>query len=341
MGAVDDQLAARQAVWEAVFHLQVNRTIGTLVRHRVPDLLEHGPVAAATLAERAGLHSLSAVRALRVLAGHGLFREMEPGVFENTAASDLLRDRPGGLRNFVLSFTADHVWRQFGAADHSLLTGESAFEHVHGASFWEFVRAHPEEQAIFNAMLSELRGGQHVAIAAAYDWSEVTTVVDVGGGNGSLLAAILETDDRLQGVLLEQDTVLPDADGYLRARGVRDRCELAACDFFESASATGEAWVLSQILHDWDDARCRVILERCRSGLRADDRLLVVEIVTVPCEPDRQCGFSDINMLTLFGEARQRTTEEYRSLFSACGLVLSGVIPTESAFSIVEALPSP
>jgi hypothetical protein len=338
MGHAEAELAARQAVREAVFHLPLNRTIGTLVRHRVPDLLERGPVAGAALAERAGLHPLSTVRVLRVLAGHGLFREVEPGVFGNTVASDLLCDRPGGMRNFVLCFTADHVWGQFGGAAHSLRTGESAFEHAHGGSYWEFLRDHPDEQAIFSAMLSELRGGQHIAIAAAYDWSLVTTVVDVGGGNGSLLAAILETDERLRGVLLEQDAVLPDANAHLRARGLGDRCELVTCDFFESVPATGEAWLLSQVLHDWDDARCRVILELCRSRLRRDDRLLVVEIVTVPCQPDRQCGFSDINMLTLFGEARQRTAAEYESLFSACGLALSRVIPTESGFSIVEAL---
>ena len=332
--------AARQEVWEALWHLPVHRTVGTLVRHRVPDLLEHGPVEGTALAERAGLHPLSTVRALRVLAGHGLFREVEPGVFENTAASDLLRDRPGGMRNVVLSFTTDRVWGQFGGADYTLRTGESAYEHEYGQSIWDFLRTHPEEQAVFNAMLGELRGGQHVAIAAAYDWSPVSTVVDVGGGNGSLLAAILERETRLRGVLPEQDGVLPDADAQLRARGVRDRCELVACDFFESVPAIGEAWILSQVLHDWDDARCRVILERCRARLRPGDRLLVVEIVTVACEPDRRCGFSDINMLTLFGEARQRTAEEYAALFSDCGLALSRVIPTAAAFSIVEALPA-
>jgi hypothetical protein len=134
--------------------------------------------------------------------------------------------------------------------------------------------------------------------------------------------------------------VLPDADDQLRSRGVRERCELVACNFFEALPATGEAWVLSQVLHDWDDERCRLVLERCRERMRPDDRLLVVEVVTVPCEPDPQCGFSDINMLTLFGEARQRTAEEYDSLFETCGLALARILPTASAFSIVEARPA-
>jgi hypothetical protein len=324
-----------------VFTLNLNQAIGTLVRHRVPDLLEDGPLPSDVLAERAGLHPMSTERVLRVLAGHGLFTEVEPGVFANTARSDLLRDRPDGMRNLVVHFSADYVWRQFADVGHSLRTGESAWEHANGEPFWDYLGARPDAHRTFNATLSELRGDQHPAVEAAYDWSPVRTVVDVGGGNGSMLATILEANEHLSGAVLDQAEVLPDADALLRSRGMRDRCELVACDFFESQPATGEAWILSQVLHDWDDARCRVILERCRERLRPDDRLLVVEIVTVPCEPDPRCGFSDINMMTLFGEARQRTVEEYRSLCGDCGLELTRVIPTESSFSIVEARPVP
>lgn len=332
--------AARRSVLDVLFRLNLNQALGTLVRHRVPDLLEAGPLAGEVLAERAGLHALSTVRALRVLAGHGLFREVEPGVFENTPPSDLLRERPDGVRNVVLHFTSDSVWRQFATVGHSLRTGESAFEHANATSFWAFLASRPQAQQIFNATLSELRGDQHGALEGSYAWAAVRTVVDVGGGNGSLLGTILEANGHLRGVLLEQAEVLPDAEQLLRSRRVRDRCELVACDFFESVPATGETWLLSQVLHDWDDERCTVILEGIRARLRPGDRLLVVEMVTVPCEPDPQCGFGDINMLTLFGEARQRTAEEYGSLFEACGLVLSRVIPTASAFSIVEARPA-
>jgi hypothetical protein len=335
----DTRAADRRAVLDAVFTLNLSQALGTLVRHGVPDLLADGPLPANSLAARARLHPLSTERVLRVLAGHDLFTEVEPGVFANTPASDLLRDRPDGMRNLVLHFSADYVWRQFADVGHTLRTGESAWEHANGTSFWDYLSSRPEAQRIFNATLSELRGDQHPAVEAAYDWTTVRTVVDVGGGNGSLLATILGANGHLAGVLLDQEDVLPDADVHLRSRGVRDRCELVACNFFESLPATGEAWILSQVLHDWDDAGCRVILERCRERLRPADRLLVVEIVTVPCEPDRRCGFSDINMMTLFGEARQRTADEYRSLYSECGLELSRVVPTESSFSIVEAQP--
>jgi hypothetical protein len=335
----DEQLAARRAVRDVLFMLNLNQALGTLVRHRVADLLDDGPMAADELAERAGLHPLSTIRVLRVLAGHGLFREVEPAVFSNTPASELLRARPDGMRNMVLHFSAEYIWRQFANVGYSVRTGESAFEDAHGTSFWEYVGADPEAQRVFNATLSELRGDQHPAVAAAYGWASVQTVVDVGGGNGSMLATILKANGHLRGVLLDQASVLRDAEAQLRARDVLDRCELVACDFFEAQPATGEAWILSQVLHDWDDESCRRILRRCRERLRPGDRLLVVEIVTVPCRPDPQCGFSDINMLTLFGEARQRTAAEYGALFAACGLELSRTLETDSSFTILEARP--
>ena len=235
----DDRAADRRAVLDAVFTLNLSQALGTLVRHGVPDLLADGPLPATDLAARASLHPLSTERVLRVLAGHGLFTEVEPGVFANTPASDLLRDRPDGMRNLVLHFSADYVWRQFADVGHTLRTGESAWEHAHGTSFWDYLSSRPEAQRIFNATLSELRGDQHPAVEAAYDWTPVRTVVDVGGGNGSLLATILEANGHLAGVLLDQADVLPDADVHLRSRGVRDRCELVACNFFEAAPGYG------------------------------------------------------------------------------------------------------
>jgi hypothetical protein len=333
----DGGAAAREAVSEAIFHVRCSRILHTLLVHRVPDLLDRGPTASSTLAEAADLHQLSLERALRLLASFGLFVEVQEGVFANTEASELLRDREGGLRNWTLYATSRYIWDSIGATDHALRRGESAFVHEHGCTLWEYLHANPDDHAVFNAMFAELWAGEQPAIAAAYDWSEIEVVVDVGGGNGSLLATILERNDHLRGVLLDQQTVMSEADAHLRSRGVRHRCELIAGDFFEPIRAVGDVWVLSQILHDWDDERAGLILDRCRTQLRPGDRLLVAELVTVPCRPDRRVGITDINMLVLFGEARQRTAAEYEDLFARHGLELRAVVPTEGAFSIVEA----
>jgi len=320
-------------------HTYFTPIIGALIHHGVPDHLDDGPLGASDLARRAGVNALALTRVLRALAAFGTFREESPGVFANNGVSELFRTRPGGLCNYALYNSSDIHVRSAAALGHSLVTGQSATHHVFGESFWEYARRHPEENETFNRALAELRGEEHEQIADAYDWSGVGTVVDVGGGIGSLLAAIMASRSKIRGVLLEQPELLTDADRLLAERGVRQRCELLAGNFFDSISASGEAWTLCQVLHDWADADCLTILRRCRDAMRPTDRLLVIEMLTTPCEPNPRIGLIDMVMLMYFGEARQRTVEEYKQLFDATRLSLTRVLPTAGAFSIVEASP--
>jgi len=325
------------AINAALFHVNCSPVLGALIRHRVPDHLSEGPLDAGELARRAGLHPLSTTRALRLLTGFGIFKEVKPGTFANNAASSLLRDGAGGLRNFAWWFTSPANWRSIGAVDHCLLTGESAWLKVLGETLWEYLRSHPEDHAAFNSMFGELRSSDYAAIANAYDWNSVKRVVDLGGGNGSVLATILAAHTHLQGTVFDQPEVVSAAAEYLAAKGVSHRCKILAGSFFDPIPAQGDAWILSQILHDWDDADCRRILTRCREQMQPGDRLLVVEMVTVPCRPNMHTALNDISMLVTFGEARQRTEDEYRHLFSVSGFVFSRMISTQSRFSILEA----
>jgi len=320
-------------------HLYLTPALVALVKGRVPDHLHPDPLPASELAERSGLHALTLSRALRALAAFGAFQEVSPGVFANNPVSDFYRDRLGGIRNAVLFWGDEHLLKSAAELGHSLKTGEPSFEHVHGESFWDRMRRLPYEGELFNRALADLRGDEHRQIAGAYDWSDIKTVVDVGGGAGSLLAAILEKHEGKRGVLVEQQEVLPDADRLLSERGVRDRCEFLGGSFFDPIAATGEVWTMCQILHDWPDAECRAILQRCRDSMRDTDRLLVMEILAIPCQPNRGVAILDMMMLLYFGEARQRTVAEYEELLSATGLELTRVMATPSAFSIVEARP--
>jgi hypothetical protein len=322
-----------------MYHVFFSPVIGTLVRYGVPDHLERGPLPASDVAQLAGLDGLSLTRALRALAAFGAFQEVSPGVFANTRVSDLFRNRTGGLRNIALYYSSDQFLKSAAALSYSVVTGKSATTHVFGTSFWEHMRQHPDENETFNRALAELRGNEHQQIADAYDWTGVHNIVDVGGGVGSLLAAILEKGHDIRGVLVEQPEVLPAADHALSERGVRDRCELLAGSFFHPIVAAGEIWALSQVLHDWPDAECRTILQRCREAMRRTDVLLVIEMLTVPCEPNIPIHLIDLTMLMFFGEARQRTVDEYKKLFESTGFALARVLPTAGAFSIVEARP--
>ncbi|HXY23033.1 MAG TPA: methyltransferase [Candidatus Acidoferrum sp.] len=328
-----------QTAMSLLNHMYFNPIIGALVRHHVPDHLDNRPLAASHLARLAGMDALALTRALRALTAFGAFQEVSPGVFANNPVSNLFRNRPGGLRNFALYNSSDHYIKSAAALGHSVVTGQSATNHVFAESFWEYARKHPEENEIFNRALAELRGEEHQQIADAYEWHGVSTVVDVGGGVGSLLGAILENRPAIRGVLVEQPELLADADRMLSKRGLRDRCELLAGNFFNSISATGDVWTLSQVLHDWPDAECRTILRRCREAMRPKDRLLVMEMLTVPCKPNIQVSLIDMVMLMYFGEARQRTVDEYKNLFDSTRFSVTQVLPTAGAFSIVEASP--
>lgn len=202
------------------------------------------------------------------------------------------------------------------------------------------MRDHPEDNAAFNRGLAEIRTDEQAAIAAAYDWTGVASVVDVGAGAGALLASIVGENPRVRGILFDRPDVLPDADHLLTGRGVRDRCDLVGGTFFEPMQLKGDVWILSQVLHDWPDAECRTILSRSREQIRSGDRLLVIEMVPVPGQPDVGIAMLDIAMMIFGGEARQRTEEEYNELFAAAGFGPARVIGTGTAFSILETQPN-
>src|ERR1700736_5257865 len=329
-----------QAAMSILSHVYFAPILGRLIRARVPDLLDGGAVHSAALANKAGLHPLSTVRALRALTAFGVFREVAPCMFVNSEASTLFRDAPGGLRNYALFATSEQFLKSSAALGHSLETGQAAHDHALGQSVWEYMRDHPEDNAAFNRGLAEIRKDEQAAIAAAYDWAGVTSVVDVGAGAGALLASIVAENPGVRGILFDRPDVLPDAEHLLTTRGSRERCELVAGSFFEPMEVKGDVWILSQVLHDWPDAECRTILKRCRERMSSGDRLLVVEMVPEPGQPDAGIAMLDMAMMMFGGEARQRTEAEYNQLFYATGFGSARVIGTGTAFRILEAKPS-
>jgi hypothetical protein len=332
-------IGAFQAALSILSNVSFAPLLGRLIRAKVPDLLHGGRVPSAELAKRAGLHPLSTVRALRALTAFGVFHEESPGIFVNSEVSNLFRDAPGGLRNYALFATSEQFLRSSAALGRSLETGKAAHDHALGQSVWEWMRDHPEDNVAFNRGLAEIRKDEQALIAAAYDWTRVTSVVDIGAGAGSLVASIVAANPSIRGILFDRPDVLPDADHLLTERGVRTRCDLVGGSFFEAIPVQGDVWILMQILHDWPDAECQTILKRCRERMRSGDRLLVIEMVPVPGKPDVKIAILDIAMMTFGGEARQRTEEEYNELFAATGFSSARVLGTGTAFSLLEVRP--
>jgi predicted O-methyltransferase YrrM len=311
----------------------------------IADLLADGPRSAAELAQAAQADSDSLRRLLRMLAAHGVFAEREDGRFEQTELSALLRgEAAGSLRSFVLMYGSE-VWRlPWGEMVHSVRTGETAFSKVHGAELFEYMKHDGEFAAIFNRAMTEGSARVAAEIVAAYDFSRFGTIVDVGGGQGFLLSAILRAAPVARGVLVDLPHVVESARALIAERGVADRCELVGGSFFESVPADGDAYVLKWIIHDWNDADATRILRAVRAAVPRTGRLIVVDRVLPERvrdgDPLDQIGtLMDLNMLVNV-TGRERTEAEFRELFAAAGFTLSSARSTPSGLGVVEGLPA-
>ncbi len=305
----------------------------------VADHLEGGPKTADELAKLTGAHGPSLYRLLRAVASVGIFEEDDRGRFAQTPLGAILRSGvPGSLRDTAISMLDPGHERCWSDILHSLRTGEVACEHVLGTNIWDYYGHHPEEQRAFNGAmtgLSQMVGG---AVIEAYDFAPFGTVVDVAGGQGTLLALILRASPKARGVLFDAPDVVEGAGPTLEAAGVSGRVERVGGDFFESVPAGGDLYTLKWIVHDWDDARSVAILKNCRRAMGPGARLLLLEAVIPPGNAPMLGKFLDLNMMVITG-GKERTEREFADLLDAAGFRLTRVIPTKSPVCIVEAVP--
>lgn len=220
----------------------------------------------------------------------------------------------------------------------SVQTGETAFDRVFGQPLFEYLTANAQAAATFNEMMASSTEAAARAVSAVYDFSWANVLVDVGGGTGAFLATILGANPRARGILFDRQDVATAAGDLLASSGVADRCQVAAGNFFDAVPSGGDAYILSWIIHDWDDDRSITILRNCRRAIARDGRVLVMELVIPPGNEASLSKLYDISMLVLTG-GRERREDEYRELLAAADLRLTRVIPTGVSRSIIEAVP--
>ena len=322
---------------------QASRALYVAAKLGLPDLLADGPRSVDDLAAAAGTHAPSLRRLLRALAAFGVFAEGEDGHFALGSLGGCLRaDAPGSVRALVLMLGDDDFWR--GALEHCVRTGESAAKHLFGAedAFARYA-ADPRLGAVFNAGMTVLAATTAAAVVAAYDFSGLSRVVDVGGGQGRLIAAILRANPGLRGTLLDLPSVVEDAPALLAQAGVADRCEVVGGDMFEAVPGAGDLYVLSRVVHDWEDARAAAVLRNCRRVMHGQARLVLVERVlpdrVEPVLAAQPVVLSDLNMMVRTG-GRERTKGDFAALLAQAGLRLARVVPTGGLVSAVEAVPA-
>jgi len=316
---------------------RVTQTIHACVDLGVPDLLAAGERTSDDLADASGADPSALYRLLRALASLGVLHEADGRRFSLTELGQPLRsDVPGSLRGWVRLQGRDHLWRSWGNLANAVRAGENSFRMVYGTDVWAWRADHPEDSAIFDDAMRSLTGGANAAIQAAYDFGRFGTIVDVAGGNGTFLAALLSAFPHLRGVLFDQPHVVSGATPVLEASGVLDRCEIVGGSFFSAVPEGGDAYVLKLIIHDWEDEECIAILGACREAMGRDAVVLVIERDLGPPNENPAAKLSDLNMFVMPG-GRERTVDEYAVLLDRAGFRLDDAHPTATGHLVIEA----
>jgi len=305
----------------------------------IADVLGDGSYTVAELAEATSCHAPSLSRLLRALARIGVFVELDGQRFANSALSQLLRTDVSGSLSAMAAMTSGLMRGAWGELMHSVQTGQPGFERAYGMPMWRYVSEHnPAAGAQFNAAMTQASAVVNPSVAQAADLSGVRSVVDIGGGQGGLLRALLAAHPGIaHAILFDRPSVID----QLRAAGhpaPEDRIQLVAGDFFSTVPAGADAYVMKWILHDWDDAACLQILGACRAAMTPHSRLLVVELVIDPDRSDELAYAMDLQMLVALG-GKERTAAEFAALYDATGLQLTRIIPTASMYCLIEGIP--
>ena len=302
------------------------------------DHLSKGRTRVDDLAAATKTHSLSLGRFLRALGHLGLVTEDGASRFTLTPLGEALKTgAPGAARSAILTLASPWITSGWERLLDSVQTGRPGLEQALGMPIFDWLAQHPEEASLFSETMVSFHGAEPTAVAAAYDFSRMTTIVDVGGATGNLLATILDRCPESRGILYDLPHVVRDAPKLIQGRGLADRVTIVSGSFFDGVPSGGDAYLLSHIIHDWTEAQCLTILSHCRRAMAPASRVLIIEMLLPSGNTPHPGKMLDMMMLVGPG-GQERTEPEYRVLLSKAGLRLTKVVPTDSAVSIVEAM---
>jgi hypothetical protein len=323
---------------------QMSRAVHIAAKLGVPDALGSGSKTFEEIAQATGTHADRMRRLLRVLASVDVVTDLGSGRFELTPVGDCLRaDVPHSVRAISL-LNSEGFWPALDSLADCLRTGKNAFEIQHGVDgVFAYTAKNPELAAVVNDAMSAFSAATGPAVAQAYDFADAGRAVDVGGGHGKVLASILRAHPHLRGTLLDLPSVVEGAPALLAREGVADRCEVVGGDMFASVPSGGDVYLLSHVIHDWEDAPATQILEACRHAMAPEARLLIVErVMPEQVEPNPVVAgdlLFDLSMM-VFAGGRERTASEYQALLASAGLRLERVVSMAIPDRIVEAVPA-
>ncbi|MGW8375141.1 methyltransferase [Streptomyces sp. ODS28] len=342
-GSRGQEAEDRLALMRLIFGAAAAHAVGAAVRLGVPDRFADAERTTDEVAAECGADPDALLRLVRALAGLGLMRETRPGRFALTSTGQLLRqDAADSFAGLARLFTEPLLGRSFAWLAESVRTGDPAFQQVFDVPFFAYLEQRPELSARFNAAMGEVTRATAAVLCEGYDFSAAHTVVDVGGGDGTLLAAVLRAHPGLNGIVYDTARGLAQAAGTMEEAGLSERFTPVVGDFFDSVPEEADVYLLKSVVHDWNDDRCRTILRTVRAALPPHGRLLLIEPVLPPAaDPRAVVGYlSDLNMLVNLG-GRERTAEDFAALCEATGFGPPAItpLPAPSPFSLIEAAP--
>lgn len=318
----------------------ITQALAVVAELGIAEMVADGPRSVVDLATAAGVNPDALYRVLRALAASGVFSEVSPRAFGSTALAETLRDDGhSSLRNWARLWGFRERTAAIGALMDSVRTGEPSFPRLHGMSWWSHLTARPEQGAVFDAAMGDLARRLHAATMDAYDLSGVRWLVDVGGGRGHLVAALLRRYPELQAIVFDRPDVVRHAGGVLAEAGVASRARLVGGNFFTEVPAGGEVYLMSMILHDWDDGRAFAMLRKVRRAMDEHSKLLVVDAIVPEGDCPHDGKLRDLIMLTLH-PGRERTEAEFAALFERAGLRLRETRAVAASTGLLVAVPA-
>jgi cyclopropane fatty-acyl-phospholipid synthase-like methyltransferase len=332
--------ANRAQLQELIGSMRVTQLIYVAATLGIADQLKEGPQRIDELAATAAVDPNALYRVLRALASQGIFAETGDCHFALTPQAELLRDDvPGSLRAWAMMLGGESCWKPWGALLECVKTGETAFHRVFGMGWWEYLAAHPDAAETFNRMSAANTEGRATPIVEAYDFSAATTIIDLGGGRGGLLAAILTKYPDVKGVLTDLPAVVAEAKAFIDTQGLSERCAVVSSDLLASVPQGGDIYVMKSVLHGLHDEKVVAVLKNCRAAMTASATLLVIEAVLPPHgAPSPLITMLDVHRMVSNG-GRERSQDEIRAFLEAAGCSLHRVIQTGTQDHIFEAVP--
>lgn len=337
-GNMETPPAAAKLIEDTIWGYWSSQIVRQAAEMGVADKFADGPREADELCAEYGMHAPSFRRFLRSLTHFGILETVGPHRYRLTETGEALKtDAPGSARSSLICLIGKLVSPAWDNLDHALKTGEPGFEKHYGKGIFEWISTQPGMPEMFSETMVGMHGREPPAVAKGFDFSGVGTLVDVGGASGNMLGHVLSHHPGVKGVLYDLPHVVADAPQLLEQFGVADRVAIEGGNFFEGVPVGHDGYLMSHIIHDWDEDECATILRHCHAAMQDDGRLFVVEMVLPDSDEPHPGKVIDMMMLTAPGGA-ERTPSEYEALLSASGFRITRIVPTQSPVSVIEAV---